>query len=371
MVYLKTNNLLHRDQHGFRGGRGTETALAHFHELVATGRAKNYKINIVLRDVAKAFDKVWIDGLKHKIITSNIPTYLKRIVCNYLTNRNAKIKIDEHLGQIFQLRSGVPQGGCLSPTLYNFYNLEIPNARFPSQNLIYADDISQIVACRGTRNMVNQATQREINNINRYEKTWKIKTNNTKFEIIPIATNIRGNERPIWVGQHQIQMSIKGKLLGLNLQPFGYQTHISTRIAMARESLYKLFRFEGLSQQNKLKLYNAFVRSILVYPIIPIHLTSDYRMKEIQRIQNKATRWITKIRRNERKTSEYIHNTINLEPINIFTHRLAKNIWNRMENILTEEQEIRLTLEQDERTKLGFGSSRTKALGPDPVPLYK
>ena len=42
---------------------GTDTATAILSETIATTLGNEFKVNIVLRDISKAFDKVWHDGL--------------------------------------------------------------------------------------------------------------------------------------------------------------------------------------------------------------------------------------------------------------------------------------------------------------------
>ena len=41
-----------------------------------------------------------------------------------------------------QFKTGVPQGGVLSPRLFNFYIADIPPPRAPFQVMVYADDIT-------------------------------------------------------------------------------------------------------------------------------------------------------------------------------------------------------------------------------------
>lgn len=57
-THLKTN-ILNDSQHGIRMKRGTDTALATIHETIAHYTAKRQQ----LRDLSKAFDKVWHEGL--------------------------------------------------------------------------------------------------------------------------------------------------------------------------------------------------------------------------------------------------------------------------------------------------------------------
>ncbi len=65
---------------------------------------------MVLRDVAKAFDKVWHNGLKYKIITLGLPDIIEKLFCNFLNNRKAKINIGNKYSEDIQLFSGVLQG---------------------------------------------------------------------------------------------------------------------------------------------------------------------------------------------------------------------------------------------------------------------
>lgn len=60
-------------QHGFLKGKGTHTALAIISELIASKKTAGHQVNVILRDVKKAFDKVWHEGLKFKILNLGLP----------------------------------------------------------------------------------------------------------------------------------------------------------------------------------------------------------------------------------------------------------------------------------------------------------
>ena len=90
--FIEYNNLNNKDQHGYRKGMGTDSATALIYEYIAAGRANNYLINIVFRDIKSAFDKVWHEGLLGKMLIADFPEYLVRIVSHYLENRTAKLE---------------------------------------------------------------------------------------------------------------------------------------------------------------------------------------------------------------------------------------------------------------------------------------
>lgn len=85
---------LNKRQHGFQKGRGRHTALAIITEQIATSVKNRNQTNLILRDISKAFDKVWHKGLKYKILQQQLPRPYEQIFCNYITNREACIHYD-------------------------------------------------------------------------------------------------------------------------------------------------------------------------------------------------------------------------------------------------------------------------------------
>ncbi|ROT69814.1 putative RNA-directed DNA polymerase from transposon X-element [Penaeus vannamei] len=177
-THLENNNTHNTRQHGFRPHRGTGSAIALAYEEIALSLANKHQTNIILRDVTKAFDKVWHDGLKYKITQLHLPPHLTRLLCNFLDDRSANIRLGSYLGPSIHLRSGVPQGSVLSPTLYTLYTASLPPPAPYSNYTAYADDITQIISHPSkSKNIMKAATQTAINTINTYENKWKIQTN--------------------------------------------------------------------------------------------------------------------------------------------------------------------------------------------------
>ena len=58
----------------------------------------------------------------------------------------ATIRIGNLLGTPFHLESGVPQGACLSPSLFNFYVSDLPDTLPDTDYVQYADDVTQIIS---------------------------------------------------------------------------------------------------------------------------------------------------------------------------------------------------------------------------------
>lgn len=367
--HLQTHNILNPRQHGFRKYRGTHTALATLHETLAIHSAQKHKIDLILRDVAKAFDRVWHTGLAYKISQLNLhPSFTKTLI-DFFTDRTASIRIGTYLGPPFDLQTGVPQGACLSPTLYSFYTHDIPPPIPNTDYIAFADDITQITAGRYPHQYAAHQTQHAIQQINAFEKKWKIETNTNKFKIIPIG---RKNTSDIFIDGEHFPYTNKGTVLGLQITTHGYSAQITARQNIARNNLQKLYRFVNLPPRLKHRLYMAFVRSSLIYPTIPLHTLSRSAISKLQKVQNRALRFITNTHWYDFITSQTLHERCNIPTINTVLHEHARYIWRKME-IYEPELFNQLTFPQNinYREHQRFQSSKLLALGPTPPPIYK
>ena len=127
LEHLEENNILRESQYGFRKKRGTSSLLTQLYERVARAKSdKRTLVTLVLRDVKKAFDKVWIKGLIHKLKRINTPPHLLRLTASYLNERYATISLYGEKGRKFNLETGVPQGDVLSPTLFLLLTNDYP-----------------------------------------------------------------------------------------------------------------------------------------------------------------------------------------------------------------------------------------------------
>ena len=92
--------------------------------------------------MSKAFDTVNIHKLIHKLHHTDTPNTIIKFTANYIKGRQAFTTYQNCNSKLKQLKTGVPQGGVLSPTLFNIYMSDIPT---PPHNIdleTYADDIT-------------------------------------------------------------------------------------------------------------------------------------------------------------------------------------------------------------------------------------
>ena len=134
------------NQHGFTENRGTDTAAHVLVHYIETGFAKKAFTGAVFLDIASAFDAAWHPAIVKALINKSGPNYLTRIIDNFLKDRTVILK-SGLLKQSHTALLGCPQGGVLSPFLWNVLIDQIirESFPFPQKVVAYADDIVLLV----------------------------------------------------------------------------------------------------------------------------------------------------------------------------------------------------------------------------------
>ena len=104
--------------------------------------APTARIITVALDMSKAFDTINIHTLIRNLIQTNIPGTIINFIENYIKRHKAYTTYRNHTTIQRQFKTGVIQGGVLSPTLFKMYTVYLPPPRAPVQVMAYADDIT-------------------------------------------------------------------------------------------------------------------------------------------------------------------------------------------------------------------------------------
>ena len=127
-AFLEKVDYFDENQAGFRKKRSTVDQLFKLSQSVSTALKKHKKAVGVFLDVEKAFDAVWLEGLKYKLGRPEIgiPTKMIRLLSSFLTNRHLRVHQNSAISNKIELKAGTPQGSALSPLLFIFYVNDTP-----------------------------------------------------------------------------------------------------------------------------------------------------------------------------------------------------------------------------------------------------
>ncbi|KAJ4430146.1 hypothetical protein ANN_22356 [Periplaneta americana] len=126
-VYMRNRNLIPTTQAGFRPGAQLHDQLIRVLTPIEEVYTRRHYSILIALDAKRAFDTVWIDALKYKLTSLNLPHEITRWLSSFISNRTGQVRLGRNeLSRTFRIEAGVPQGSVISPTLYNIYVADIP-----------------------------------------------------------------------------------------------------------------------------------------------------------------------------------------------------------------------------------------------------
>ncbi len=141
-AFLTQNNLLDRNQSGFRSGHSTETALLSVVEALRLAREALKSSLLILLDLSVAFDTVNHQILLSILLRKDISGNALQWFDSYLSDKSFNVSWRGEVSKSQHLATGVPQGSVLGPLLFSVYmaslGLDIQKHGFSYH--CYADD---------------------------------------------------------------------------------------------------------------------------------------------------------------------------------------------------------------------------------------
>ena len=159
----KIDNILRKNQNGFRRNRSTTSQISTIRRILEGVRAKNLQATLIFVDFTKAFDSIHRGKMEQILLTYGIPK--ETIAAIMILYRNTKVKVRSPDGdtEYFDIVAGVLQGDTLTPYLFiicldyvlrtsidkirenGFELIKKRSRRYPAKTITdadYADDIA-------------------------------------------------------------------------------------------------------------------------------------------------------------------------------------------------------------------------------------
>ena len=284
-------NKLDSNQYGGLKGSSTTHALVDMVHTWLLAAEERKASHVVLLDYRKAFDHVDHTVLVTKCKHFDLPNFIIRWLCAFLSNRSQRVRLGRELSDWVSLKGSVPQGSWLGPLLFIIL---INDLRLPCAVHKYMDDTTlttqvQKGSVGPMQTLIDQtvswsSANKMIPNIDK-TKDMIISFLKQPMDIPPVTIQGIDLERVSSV-----------KLLGIIINNKLTWTENTTYIcSKASKRLYHLkqLRRAGLSGGDLLMFYGSVIRPVIEYacPVWHSSLTVADSAK-IESIQRRAMRII-------------------------------------------------------------------------------
>ena len=278
---------------------------------------------VVLSDMSAAFDlvdkSILIDKLKLYGFDGGSSSWLD----SYLSDRSQKVFLDGELSDALEVEVGVPQGSILGPILYCLMvnDLpEVPHDHLPEEGSpslwnsyctncggisCFADD-SSFSKSHKDNNILNKNIKQDYNKISEYMAANRLVLNSDKTHLLVMASStqhrLHGNYGvQLDTGAEIILPQDNERLLGCQVSSdFKWNAHINdSEFSMQRQITSRINALRKISFASSFAtrkmIANGIVISRIIYVIQCWGGASDYLIKILQVLQNKAARFVTKL----------------------------------------------------------------------------
>lgn len=212
-------------QGGFRHGRGCLDQIFILNEILSKRREMGLSSFLAFIDVKKAYDRVWRDGLWHKVEATGADEHCVKMLKAMFARVIRSVHVNGGRTEEFDVTVGVPQGSVLSPLLYAIFinglhqalrqaglGMRVYGRLVPL--LLYADDI--VLLARNAKEL-----QAMLVVLQDYAKTWRFQINKKKSNVVvhgqlhkPWSDWSLDGEELLWTQEYKYLGAETGKTRG-------------------------------------------------------------------------------------------------------------------------------------------------------------
>ncbi|MCG8047955.1 MAG: reverse transcriptase family protein, partial [Candidatus Thiodiazotropha endolucinida] len=296
MRYLNKYEVLHESQSGFRQKHSCQTALIKLVDHWMTCIDNGDIVGTLFVDFRKAFDLVDHATLIKKLSLYKICSLTLKWFESYLSCRQQMIVGDDGPTAFTQVRSGVPQGSILGPTLFLLFINDLPLFLEHCFCDLFADDATFHTHSKDI-DSIETYLQIDFNNGQRWGIGNKMQINYKKTSCMTAGTrNKLANNRPLNInaGDTRIETVSKQKLLGVYIdENLSWSAHIdhlcisiSSKISLLRQLSHYVPR--GVLKQ----FYQGYILPLIDYGSITWGSTCGTNVERLLKLQKRAARII-------------------------------------------------------------------------------
>ena len=281
----------------------TEDQTLRITQTVSDGfQAKPMKRSVLaLFDFSKAYDTVWRADLLGILLNAGTPFKFVKWIKGFLTNRQAKVRLNGEEGHTVLMRQGLPQGSVISPLLFLFV-IDGLRACLPTELTVslYADDVA-ILATEADKDVAVRKIEEATAKVSEWSKKHKLNLNLNKCEIGVFSSNTHES-------QWKPEVRLDGQVLNVNPNPVFLGVTYDRSLTFTAQSMKVASRMTkgcrvlgalsnrdwGWSNWHLRRIYQATSLSILKYCAASwIPWLAGNNLDRLEQAQNKCLRVIS------------------------------------------------------------------------------
>ena len=235
----------------------------------------------------KGFDKLSHRILIDKMKSDGFSDFTFNFVINYLSSRLQRVRWQSTYGDYLPVCSGIPQGSCIGPFVFNYYCADMPYPVSDDVMLVkYADDI--IIIAKVKLDCRKSPLLSTFSEILRWsdENKMTIKSEKSHQMFVTLRSNYDMDD--FFIPQIPVCKFIK--ILGVTFDSnLNFRQHVHNISKKASSRLHVLRKLKPfLPTSGLVQIYNNCVRSILEYSAAMFVGFSSSNNSSLERVQNRA-----------------------------------------------------------------------------------
>ena len=283
--FLKSENLLSINQHGFIKQKSTVTCLLECLDSWSRCFEEHSSVDILYIDISKAFDSISHAKLLALLQAMGVKGLLLKWIQVWLTQRQQCVKVNNTFSEFKKVRSGVPQGSVLGPLLFCLYMTGLDKVLKFSKVKYYADDAKIFLKVAKMEDAMK--FQSEIDNVMRWADTWQLRIAFEKCAILHMNP-INSIDYQYKMGDIQLAVVNQIRDLGVIIDnKLSFSEHMSTvakKAGLVSNIIFHNFKCRNIDFLRQ--AYKAFVLPILEYAnetYYPKYIKDIKMLEDVQR----------------------------------------------------------------------------------------
>ena len=339
----KIDNILRKNQNGFRRNRSTTLQILIIRRILEGVRAKNLQATLLFFDFTKTFNSIHRGKMEQILLAYGLPK--ETVAAITILHRNTKVKVRSPDGdtEYFDIVAGVLQGDTLAPCLFiicldyvlrtsidkirvNGFELTKKSRRYPTKTITDTDDIVLLA------NTPNQA-ETLLHSLERAAAGFGLHVNAHKTEYM--CYNQTGNISTL--DGTSLKLVDKFTYLGNSIS--STEKDIDTRLTKAWKAIDRLSMIwkSDLTDKMKCSFFQAAVVSILLYECTTWTLTKRLKKK----LDGNYTRILSTIlnkswRQHPTRHQLYVHLPPITKTIQVKRTRHAGHCWRSKDELISD-----------------------------------